>query len=366
MPPDSRRVTLFGGVAMPLGVVVVFGAFFLLFVLSTAVRLLVLGVGGDGDGEARPNANASRATTTTVITTPAVRQVTSPVLGPVVVVRPTAEGPSAPVGGLRPDTVVQMRAIEFPPFADGTAYQCARVCGNPLPVQMNEAGEASFQYLVVDDFADSGCRVDAAPCSIVIAMADDPPDKPAAVVRTLFIDELPEPVRLRVSPSTGLNEGDSVRVEVEGLPPGASARLLLCARECDMTGTHVVVQASSGGTAFTDLTLTSDRIECTRGSSCAVSIVSDDAFVQAVPTPISFRTPPGVDYSTGRLAAGLAAAIVLLGAAAWLIRRSDWGPVGEEAAPEIDDAEYADLDAIVAALPPEPTLDELVAAQAQR
>ena len=42
----------------------------------------------------------------------------------------------------------------------------------------------------------------------------------------------------------------------------------------------------------------------------------------------------------------------------WLIKRTDWSAVGEAAAPEIDDAEYADLDAIIAALPPEE--DELV------
>ena len=35
------------------------------------------------------------------------------------------------------------------------------------------------------------------------------------------------------------------------------------------------------------------------------------------------------------------------------IVRADWSAVGEAAAPEIDDAEYADLDAIIAALPPE-------------
>ena len=35
------------------------------------------------------------------------------------------------------------------------------------------------------------------------------------------------------------------------------------------------------------------------------------------------------------------------------MRRTDWAPVGEVAAPEIDEAAYADLDAIIAALPPE-------------
>ncbi len=38
--------------------------------------------------------------------------------------------------------------------------------------------------------------------------------------------------------------------------------------------------------------------------------------------------------------------------------RTDWSAIGEAAAPEIDNAEYADLDAIVAALPPEEAVEE--------
>jgi hypothetical protein len=45
--------------------------------------------------------------------------------------------------------------------------------------------------------------------------------------------------------------------------------------------------------------------------------------------------------------------VLLVAIAAWLLVRTDWAAVGEAAAPEIDGAEYADLDAIIAALPPE-------------
>lgn len=64
------------------------------------------------------------------------------------------------------------------------------------------------------------------------------------------------------------------------------------------------------------------------------------------------------EYAPMRLALGLAIAGALLGLAAVLWRRTDWSALGEEAAPEIDDAEYADLDAIVAALGPDDTDDE--------
>ncbi len=92
-----------------------------------------------------------------------------------------------------------------------------------------------------------------------------------------------------------------------------------------------------------------------------MTVVSDDVFARAPVVPISFAAPPGADYDPARLVLGLAIATILSGIGAWLILRTDWSAVGEAAAPEIDDAEFADLDAIVAALPPEE--DELVSAK---
>ena len=74
-------------------------------------------------------------------------------------------------------------------------------------------------------------------------------------------------------------------------------------------------------------------------------------FARAPVVPISFAAPPGATYDSTRLVIGLGFALLLLAIAAALLRRTDWSPVGEAAAPEIDDAEYADLDAIIAALP---------------
>ena len=61
-----------------------------------------------------------------------------------------------------------------------------------------------------------------------------------------------------------------------------------------------------------------------------------------------------------RLSFGLGIAFVLIGLCAWLIVRTDWSEVGEAKALQIDNAEYADLDAIIAALPPEPETDAAV------
>ena len=94
-----------------------------------------------------------------------------------------------------------------------------------------------------------------------------------------------------------------------------------------------------------------------------MAVRSSRAFVRVAPVALSFASPPGADYTAGRVAAGLAVALALVAVAAHLVRRTDWSPVGEEAAPEIDDADYADLDAIVAALPPEPEDDDVVLAE---
>ena len=96
-----------------------------------------------------------------------------------------------------------------------------------------------------------------------------------------------------------------------------------------------------------------ERAPCFRGDDCGISVASRDVFARAPVVPISFAAPPGADYDPTRLALGLGLAVLLLAIAAVLIRRTDWSAVGEAAAPEIDDAEYADLDAIIAALPPE-------------
>ncbi|MGZ8763955.1 MAG: hypothetical protein ACXW2Y_11590, partial [Acidimicrobiia bacterium] len=123
------------------------------------------------------------------------------------------------------------------------------------------------------------------------------------------------------------------------------------------------IAVGANGTGRTSLVLTpgpvgSERSSCSRGDDCGITVVSGDVFARAPVVPITWAAPPGAAYDPIRLALGLAVAVLLLIVAALLLVRSDWAPVGEAAAPEIDDAEYADLDAIIAALPPEE--DELV------
>ena len=103
---------------------------------------------------------------------------------------------------------------------------------------------------------------------------------------------------------------------------------------------------------------------CFRGDDCGISVASDSVFARAPVVPISFEGPLGARYNTSRLVIWLTLALVLLAGAAALIRRTDWAAVGEAMAPEIDHAEYADLDAIIAALPPED--EDIVEARPRR
>lgn len=288
----------------------------------------------------------------------------------------TGVAPAAAVGELVPGTVLRVEARDFPSFATARARQCSGMnCGNDVVVHMSDTGTASFLFLVTDTLGGSpdpeACRVTSAPCSLVLENTDG---EGRAQVPMLFYDAVPEPGQLRVTPARDLADGSRITVHLDGFPRDSSARLVMCARgasdagqQCGRPGLDVPVAIGRDGTATVTATIKAgpvgaSRIQCGRGSGCSLAVVSDDAFVRAQPVRLGLRAPPGVSYDGSRLALGLALAALLLLAAVVLVRRTDWSPLGEEAAPEIDEAEYADLDAIVAALPPEPDLDELIAA----
>jgi hypothetical protein len=168
-----------------------------------------------------------------------------------------------------------------------------------------------------------------------------------------------------VTPDSGIPvDGRTVIVAVTGFPPRVTADVSLCAApastgpRCGAPGPTAALTVGADGTGRARLRIEpgpvgTDRVPCERGDECGVSVVARGVATRAPVTPVTFAAPPGVAYDPGRLALGLAVALLLVAIAAGLILRTDWSAVGEAAAPEIDEAEYADLDAIVAALPPE-------------
>jgi hypothetical protein len=276
----------------------------------------------------------------------------------------------AVVDRLQPGAVLRVDVAGFRSHARGRVRQCVQTsilqCGNEFPVQFGVDGRAVFQYQVIADFhpaavSAGGCRAHGAPCTVAVESEDG--DRRASV-GMLFLDTRPEPGTVRVQPSSSLVDGDTVTIEVFGYPPGSELKAVLCAapavagsERCGPPGPSVPFEVGPEGSASVTLTVRagpvgSRRAMCRHGDVCGVSVVSETNFSRPAVVPISFAAPPGASYDNGRVGTGLAAAALLIGVAGWLIRRTDWSPVGEAAAPELDAAEYADLDAIVAALPP--------------
>jgi hypothetical protein len=379
----ADRDGVFGAIGPAVGLLIGI----LLIVVSVFGSVLLVGFDGGGDDEEVSDAPAPAAVATTT-TAPSSTRVAAPrpiaALGPRVILVTEADDASFPasypvVDQLRRETVLQMTVHGFETFARVTARQCAPTviarCFNPIPVQADEDGVARFQYLVTADFAfgrpvPGRCRAGTAPCTIVVSDGDGDSDDRARI-QTIFGDTVAPPGRIAVSRADGLSlDGATITVSVTDYPPGAEVFAMLCAapdaagRRCGAPGPQAPLIVGADGTGSTKLVVEPGPVgtagaACTRGSDCGISVAAPGVFARAPVVPISFAGRGGASYDAGRLALGLAVALLLVGIAAWLILRSDWAAVGEAAAPEIDDAEYADLDAIIAALPPEED-DELV------
>ena len=272
---------------------------------------------------------------------------------------------------LPPNGVVAVHVSGFDAYARAIAEQCLtgafRSCANQISVQFDEDGEAQFQYLIDDDFYPSvapagGCRANAGRCTIVVRSVDG---NARSEIQTIFLDSVAPPGRIEVAPSSGLSlDGEMVVVRVRDFPPGVNVQAMLCAvpsatgDRCGAPGAVGAIEVGPDGTGETHLFIApgivgADRARCFRGDRCGVSVFSESVFARAAVVPISFEGPIGARYSTARLMLWLGLALLFIAIAAVLLRRTDWSAVGEAAAPEIDDAVYADLDAIIASLPPD-------------
>jgi hypothetical protein len=371
-PLASERVDgrsgILGGFGPVLALLVGLG----LIALNVVVFAVLMGVsGGDGDGAAR----VDRSVTTTTVSsaappaersrgvnvTPTTRQVT---------IQPddteTFPRSYAVADRLAAEAVLTVRARGFPPFARAIAEQCSpSVCANRIPVQFDEDGNAEFQYLVGGRFlaplTRGRCRAEGERCTVVVRTHSGTQGE----IQTVFVDSIPAPGRVTLSRSVDLPlDGSTVTVSVARFPPGVTADVMLCAApavagpRCGAPGPATTLLVAPDGTGHARLRIVpgavgTRRVPCERGDDCGVSVVARGVASRSPVVPISFAAPPGAAYDPGRLVLGLAIAAILVAIAAGLILRSDWSPVGEAAAPEIDDADYADLDAIIAALPPE-------------
>lgn len=281
----------------------------------------------------------------------------------------------AVVDGLASTAVLRVRVVGFDAYQRATARQCRTVggrtdCGNVLPVQFGADGTAEFQYVVGADFAPNGadgeragtCGLGEPVCLVVVTSLDT---RHRAEVQTLFGATLQRSGTSTVTPSGPYEQGQLVTVHVEGLPPGSTAQVTTCAAptvsdpgRCGAPAPVATVVIGPDGTGEAQLALTrgpvgTRQLPCDQDHACALVVTADAAGVQVPAVELQFAALPGAVYDRERLAIGLLVAAALLGVAAILIRETDWAPIGEAAAPEIDEAALADLDAIIAALGPE-------------
>ena len=262
------------------------------------------------------------------------------------------------VGGLAPDSVLAIDAIGFPPDTTAVAEQCETgadpLCRNSLRVRLDDHGRAFFQYLV-HQLADGRCTADRPRCFVRLRTGDH-----SGTATLVFDDAMPTLGHITVRPRVGVRSGDTVTVTATGFPPGVVVSGRLCApphrsddRGCAPVGPEATATIDANGSGSLRVVVRSgrlgdDRLPCDRRSRCVIAVAGEGLAANAPPVAVAFAGPAGADYDTGRTVGGLALAALLLFSAWLLVRRTDWAPVGEVAAPEIDQSEYADLDAMVA------------------
>lgn len=263
------------------------------------------------------------------------------------------------VDELAPETVLDVRAIGFEPDTTGSIRQCvhgrAVVCSNQISVRTDDEGRARFQYLVTDHFherqeAEGRCRLAAAPCTIELRLGDD-----VGIAYVVFVDAAPPPGTVRVEPRAGIRVGETVDVALTGFPPGAELDVTVCAlpavrgSRCGPPAPTGSVVVGADGTAeislgFETTRVGADGIRCGPRRACHVVVSSEEATVRARPVALAVAAGPGPRYDGWRVTLGLAGAVALLGAAAWLLVTTVWDPPRESDGSAIDEAELADLD----------------------
>lgn len=334
-------------------------------VLIAAALVMVLATVGIGRGAGSPGGEPT-ATGGAAVTP------VEPDAAIVVRARLRADDGLAPVpvlDDLPTTAVLHLRVAGFEPFQGGVARQChgdaeTRRCGNGLAVQFDGHGIASFQYLVRADVGErdaGGCGVADPPCLVTVTSTDG---RRRAELLTVFGGRLPPPGSAVVEPRRGLRDGERVTVELAGLPSRQLATVTTCVggstpdrSRCGAPAPSTEVRLDADGAGRAQLAVSrgpvgAEGLTCEK-SRCVIAVLEDRIGVRVDPVQVTFSALPGADYDPTRLGVGLGVAALLAGFATWLVRRTDWSPVGEAAAPEIDDAHYADLDAIIGAMPDE-------------
>lgn len=243
--------------------------------------------------------------------------------------------------GLAEHPLIRLVAEGFAADTTGTIRQCdmaRRHCTNELPVRFDQHGEADVLYL----FRSEVCGAERCLLEVLDGQTSG------------FVETVPGPsaapaLELRVDPTRSIRAGQRLVLTVPGPPAGARGDLeaQLCPASLDpLTRCTRLADVSSGRA---ETTLTPGDVARCQADGCRVALFVDDQPVRSRTVLLDVVRGSAVDYDRRRVAAGTAAALVLLALAAALVRRTDWRPPSQAASAELDDAAYADLDAEAAA-----------------
>lgn len=349
---DSRRERT--------GFLAVLSAPLILLVGGVLLAVLLLGVGGMQSGDHEPGTEPATTVPPRRISpgaqAPPTARVQRGTTIPAVVMHAADTDrfmPYQPVSGLAPDAVVRVQVDGFDWHERGSVQQCVveigrqTACGEPFPVQFDGDGRADFQFAVRGDIATGACRIGQPACLLRVTGGSGTRQ---ASVQTVLVDQL-TPGDVRIEPTGPLADGQTVDVIVSGFPPGATATAVLCAppevydaRRCgppEQTSTFAIDPTGTGRTTLTVAAgrLGSDAALCGPRRVCGIAVVVGGGFVAAPITPVRFSLGPGVAYDGGRALFGVLMAMVLIGAALVIARRTDWTKPTEAATPDLDSSD---------------------------
>ncbi len=343
------------------GFLAVLSAPVILLVGAVLLAVLLLGVGGMRSGEHEPPAEpvttlASRPGTPATQAPPPARVQGSGTRIPLVVLHLADADrfmPYQPVSGLAADAVVRVQVDGFGGHEGGSVRQCVvelgrqTACGEPFPVQFDADGRADFHVAVRGDIAPGGCRAGQPTCLLRVTGESATHQ---VSVQTVLVDAL-TPGEVRVEPAGPLADGQTVDIVVSGFPPRSTATAVLCAppevydaRRCqpsEPTSTFAIDGAGAGRTTLRVAAgrLGSDAALCGPRRPCGIAVVVGGGFIAAPVAPVSFSLGPGVEYQGARVLLGVMTAMVLIGAAVVIARRTDWTKPAEAATPDLDSSD---------------------------
>jgi hypothetical protein len=237
---------------------------------------------------------------------------------------------------------VTVEATGFTPSVTARVQQCtapfdrAERCAAALPVTFDSNGEARFIVAVAVRFETPNgesvdCDGSVPRCTIAVVAPEE-----HALAPIVFGVE-PAPAATVTMARAVVRSGDVVRITGRGFPPGATGQVAQCVpaatldgRTCGGRAADASIQFDDRGEGTVDYRVRAHDA-CRRGRPCGITVVTPGQLTGVNLVLLTFGAASAPDYTPSRLLLWLGFAVVLLVVAGWLMRTTDWSPIGENA-----------------------------------